>query len=767
LTVAPGNYTGKIIAVRIQWTVPANDYDLYIHKCPTQASTVAQCNATAPVGQDGGGAPQTQENAAIDPGGITAAPTDYTVHVVYFATSGPADQYQGSVSLKAANASRAANYVSGGITFAPSVTVKAPVAGRDGEPSSRTDVFGNFYVGGIRGVPAGNDLWYVDLRPTVSGSPNPNYDPFMRNWAYRGQPDSVTGSPDFAAGAQGGGDIDLAVGLPDPTTGNITEPATLAASSLLVTNITTQRSTDRGVNIQRNPLGNVTGGIPADDRQWHEFHGPTNVYLYYRTAAPTVTQIQRSTDGGLTYGPARTAGTIGQAGYIDVHQASGTVYISGSTGQVCHSTVNLPGTGEAAAYQCVQAASDPNGVDHIFFPVKVADDGTPNGTVYAAYSNQHDIFLVHSTDKGVTWSAPVRVSNGAETKTSLFPWLETGPTPGSVGIVWYGTDQATNNNNANWNVFYAQTFNATDDHPTFRQAKISDHFIHGSNISENGLDPTGEGANRNLLDYFQVSFDPTGAAVVGYTDDHNDFDGHTYVARQISGPRIIGEGKTNIPDPGPAPAAQTGPRPLAADVGGDPGAQVTDFRQDVADALLVRTNTDDPLDIVSIKYSCETDGGGVPMIVATMKVSNLAVVPPASNWRMNFAANAPSPGVSPTGDYSFAVSDRGDQFYFRANTDSNPSGTFTWGTAVRNADGSLTYTQRGTADCGAFDTTNNTITVKVSVAKLNAFATKGAITAGKVLAGLRGQAFTSQVNGKRDSTRGGTEFTVGSCASTP
>ena len=32
------------------------------------------------------------------------------------------------------------------------------------------------------------------------------------------------------------------------------------------------------------------------------------------------------------------------------------------------------------------------------------------------------------------------------------------------------------------------------------------------------------------------------------------------------------------------------------------------------------------------------------------------------------------------------LSDRGDQFFVRANTD-NPAGTFTFGTAVRNPDG--------------------------------------------------------------------------------
>jgi hypothetical protein len=177
----------------------------------------------------------------------------------------------------------------------------------------------------------------------------------------------------------------------------------------------------------------------------------------------------------------------------------------------------------------------------------------------------------------------------------------------------------------------------------------------------------------------------------------------------------------------------------------------------------VRTTTDDPLDILSVRYACETGSAGEPVIVANMKVSNLAVVPPASNWRMNFTANAPGAGLSPTGDYSFALSDRGDQFFVQANSDNPAAPTFTFGTAVRNSDGSLTYTSRGNADCGKLDTANNTITIKVSTAKLNSFASKGAIVNGSVLAGLRGQAFTSQANGKRDLARGGTEFVVGSC----
>jgi hypothetical protein len=747
------DWAGKVVNITINWTNPANDYDLYIHKGEN-------CPATGPcqgpiVSQDGNGAPSTREAGSIDPSSTGTGV--YLVRLVIFSVT-PGDPFTGTASVGPEPPGRKASYVKDGMTFSPNVTVKAPVARRDGEPSSRTDKFGNHYTSAIRGVPAGVDLWYFDLRP---GSPT--YDPKMRNPIYRGQPDSFTQDTATSLGADGGGDVDLAVGFDsnDPAA-----PPVLAYSSLVAANVATGKSLNRGETFQLNPAGNATGGVPTDDRQWLEFYGKNTVYMLYRTIAPTIAQVQRSDDGGFTYGPSTVVGAIGQVGYIDVHQASGTVYVSGSTGQVCvgrPASLTVPPT----SYTCKQVAESNENAANIFFPVKVADDGRKDaagkdvGTAYVVYSNGFKTFMRHSIDGGVTWSNRVRVSDGLDTRTTLFPWLETGPTRGSVGIVWYGSASAVNNDDADWKVFYAQSFDADEEVPTFRQVQASDHTIHASNISTGGTLGT---ANRNLIDYFQVSFDPTGAAVLSYTDDHNDFDGNTYVTRQISGPSINNEGASNIPTP--VEGAGLPPKALPpAD-----GSQVTDFAQDVQVGLLGVVPLNDPLDIISIKYSCEnaTDG---PVIVATMKVSDLTVVPPGSTWRMNFAANAPDSRLSLTGDYSFGLSDRGDHFFVRAQTPATvttaPSvspNQFTFGTVTRLSDGSLAYTTRGEADSGSFDSVNKTITVKVAASKLNPFVTKGPpIGAGSVLTGLKGQTFTIGANAKTDITRGGTLFTIDRC----
>ena len=638
-------------------------------------------------------------------------------------------------------------YVKGGMTFSPNSTVLAPYIGQDVEPSIRTDKFGNAYVAAIRGVPGGTDLWYFDLRPGST-----TYDPFMRNPQYRGQPDSITGSSDATVGGDGGGDVDMAVGFDESSPGN---PPYLAYSSLVIGNISTQRSTDRGVTFTKNPAGSLSGGVPVDDRQWMEFYGSSTVYLIYRTLQPAITQIQRSIDGGLTYGPAATAGQVGQVGGVSIDQNDGTVYLAGSNGVVAVGIPPAPGLAPLT-YTVHNVAGTGNA--HLFFTVKAAKDGT----VYVCYSNDHDVFIRYSRDKGNSWSAAIRVSDGPETKTALFPWMETGPVPGTIGVVWYGTTGASNDNPDDWYAFYALGTNVTSSSATFRQAVVSDHVIHGANISESGLVIGGQSPNRNLADYFQVSFDPTGAAVIAFADDHNDFAGHTYVARQISGPGVNG---SSVPAPVEGSALPPQP-PFSTD-----GSQVVDFRRDVRYGGnvevggLVVPPLDDALDILSIKYSTEFGVGNAPILVAKMTVSDMTAIPASSNWRINFTGNAPFSVLSPTGQFTFGLSDRGDQFFLRAGTDANGVQTFVYGTAVRNFDGSITYTDVGAADSGAFDQANKTVTLKVAVSKLNTVLSGAGhplLGPGSVLAGLRGQAFTTAQgnNAKLDSTRGGLQYVI-------
>ena len=684
----PSDYNGKNIVVTIDWLNPADDYDLHVH----------QGSETGPeVATSANGAPSTEEKISIDPNATGVG--DYFINAVYFTVpDASADHYTGKAVISTPVVLRTATYIKGaatGLQFSPNTPLKAPTGGRAGEPSSNIDKFGNYYIAGIRGVPAGVDLWYLDLRPTLSATggtdpssavavalnkkgkpkkvkakkgaqanatptPNPSFDPLMRNPLYRGQPDSPTttgGVPTVQAGALGGGDVSLAVGF-GPYSG-LDAPAgqadpTLVFTSLTAANVTVTRSLDRGQTFQQNGAGNAAGGVPVNDRQWTEAFGPNTVYLEYRNFGAGVAFMQRSTDGGLTYANATPIGTIPQTGSIDVDQFDGTIYVGGNDGSVTTVTPLLGPGGTPGTFVKHQATAATN-VANIFFVTRVANDhrdGSGNlnhfGTVYSCYSDGQNIFLVHSTDQGATWSNPVAVNdpNDPTTKVNLLPWMKPGKTPGSVGVCWYGTDNNANNDSARWRVYYAQSFNAMAASPTFRIVEAGDHVNHAANISLSGLAVGGESPNRNLIDYFQLDYDQNGAAILGYTDDHNDFDGQVYVTHQIAGPGIDSGGSSNVPTPNPnAPLQARSAEPISPPAQPGPnGEQVTDFLHDQDSGLLGVTPTDNPVDIVSVKYISADNNTG-PVITATMKVSSLTVIPPSTTWRMYFTANAPDAGT--------------------------------------------------------------------------------------------------------------------------
>jgi hypothetical protein len=149
------------------------------------------------------------------------------------------------------------------------------------------------------------------------------------------------------------------------------------------------------------------------------------------------------------------------------------------------------------------------------------------------------------------------------------------------------------------------------------------------------------------------------------------------------------------------------------------------------------------------------------VLAAKMKLSSLVEIPAGVLWRINFSADAPgaSPGVP-------GLSDRGQQFFFEAGSDQNSVQTFAWGTAARSDSGHINYRARGNCDFGAFDEAEGTITMKVALSQLNAFANPD-LAPGTILSGLRGQTYEPGFEGPpgnrhpfRDHTRGGGTFTI-------
>ena len=164
LKLAAGDYRGMRVRYKAAWTNQLNDFDVYVHQGAADGPVLSPPN---------GGPPSTAEEGTFDVNAVVTAGTNdtYTIHVVYYAVVG-GDPYHGTASVEAipliTTPTRTASFVTGsktGINFSRSRALYAFGAGQDVEPNVRVDYQGNAYVGGIRGLTGGNDLWRFDLNP--------------------------------------------------------------------------------------------------------------------------------------------------------------------------------------------------------------------------------------------------------------------------------------------------------------------------------------------------------------------------------------------------------------------------------------------------------------------------------------------------------------------------------------------------------------------------------------------------------------------------
>ena len=166
------------------------------------------------------------------------------------------------------------------------------------------------------------------------------------------------------------------------------------------------------------------------------------------------------------------------------------------------------------------------------FP-NVAVDKASN--LYVAYSDGTNVHLTASTDGGATWNVPIRVNNGATTKTALAPWIVAG-SAGKINVTWWGTSNSSNMDlNAQWMVFMSQSQNALAKVPTYSQVAVTP-VMHVGAIC---VDGTGcASGTRNLAEYFAPTSYIDGNELILYSDDHNKASPRGTFTRQISGPTI-------------------------------------------------------------------------------------------------------------------------------------------------------------------------------------------------------------------------------------
>jgi len=286
----------------------------------------------------------------------------------------------------------------------------------------------------------------------------------------------------------------------------------------------TQNGNDPNSNFISTALGNTTGRPLVDPTNTQRIYVPylDNVATGSATAPPTagdpdLTRVRMavSTDGGTTW----SANT--DPGGNPALDANVAFPYDGSNDNTLAHLFNT-------------AAIDSAGNLYVLFSLRVGH-AADVGTTHFSGTTTH-LYLISSTNHGVTWSKPVQVDSGG-IRSSVFQWIVAGD-PGRVAITWYGSKADDfNDTSAQWSEMYAVSTNALSAQPTFTLANVSGvNPIHNGDICQAGIDCQVTGGNRDLSDFQMVTIDRCGNAHAVWTDDIGP--GVTRTAAQTSGPKL-------------------------------------------------------------------------------------------------------------------------------------------------------------------------------------------------------------------------------------
>jgi hypothetical protein len=570
-------------------------------------------------------------------------------------------------------------------TFNPNLLL--PGSAGAAEPSIRTDHTGHAFVIGPTGAQC------QAMRVSHDGS----------QAQYIGAPDHNLG----------GGDCDWALGPREtaslPNFGAPTAEA-LAYSSLdNLANITVGKSNDGGKTF--GPPNPAAAQIGGDDRMWMAADpklnsaGYATIFMTFHDITLADIELSISTDGGQTYvqsGPIISNTDVPQGqwqglGALTLYSIFETPdSATDNATQGANSTTNFNRVYEAVGTVTDASAPAPPTISwrnyeiyhgplgarlNRIFPVTAVDAG---GRVYAFWTDGNHIYA-KSDATGKGWNslaAPGTIPNPAGVNTALMPWVDAGAS-GIADLVFYGASAAAgaqpnpqDDPNNHWNVYMAQTLNGG---ASWAVSTASDHVIHTGPLCIDGLNCNLVGnRDRTLLDFFQVSIDPTnGAADIAYADDHaSPHSAVMYYTRQCTGTSATtGKALKNdcvVPPPPPTPPqGSTCPGPQVVDYVGDapnnyPGGDGTNM---------------DNLDIVSAAFGTPS----ATTLSVTLTMNTLSAPPPPANMLAAY--------------WTVYWTYSGVTYYARATSDTQLDFTYTDGTVV-NGTATTTATITGVATLG-------------------------------------------------------------------
>jgi hypothetical protein len=323
-------------------------------------------------------------------------------------------------------------------------------------------------------------------------------------------------------------------------------------SEINLANVAVSKSTDSGHTYR---LQNLLGQT-MEDRQWMAADRRGVLYMTGDAFAGGTFpndpvgnmdhQLYKSTDGGKTFAPG--IDDPGGVGDIQVDHRTGTLYETHLTDRALQMAafrrardggfvpeVNTIARGVAMNAHWPSFDLDRRGNLYVVW------DETGKGARHAG------VYYSYSTDRGTTWSRPVRVDT--DRRTDIWPWVAVGST-GRVAVSWLqagrrlpGNDPQTPGNHG-WRLKAAATLNglgcAGSARPGFAVSTATPHPVHRGTICNEGTVCQAQGIDRRMGDFFTIEVDDTGRMWAGYSDTRQG--GAVALpgfVRQNGGPRLV------------------------------------------------------------------------------------------------------------------------------------------------------------------------------------------------------------------------------------
>ena len=471
------DWAGKAARVRVNWSFPTTDYDIYIHK-----DTV-----TGPEADRSGDGLTTSEDALIIPSqdGVGT----FVVNIVYFAATS-ADQHKGIIDV----------VDSPFVTPGPGST--PPQFGVYAAPAPMGKFAGEPTIGLVKSGKAMFIAGLETLRVTFDEN-----DKSKSTWEDKS--DLTTSIESFDP-----------ILFTDPQTGRT------LVSQLLPTKISLMSwSDDEGETWHPSQGAGINSGVDHQTVGGGPFkagvtgRGPLTSYpnaVYYASQDIGVAQIALSRDGGTTFDVAVPMWNLLQCGGLHGHikvAPDGTVYVPNKS---CFSGQGF-------------AVSEDNGLTWTIRTVPGSTSGSTDpsigiasdGTVYFGYANNDGkAYVAVTKDKGQTWTNVQDVGASHNINNTVFSAVAAGDpdraafffigtsTPGANGIatdrtfpgIWYPYIATTYDGGRTW-----ATVNASPGDPAQR----------GVVCTSGTTCPSG---TRNLLDFNDLEIDSKGRPHAAFAD---------------------------------------------------------------------------------------------------------------------------------------------------------------------------------------------------------------------------------------------------------